>query len=179
MSLTEQQACKLLEVAPATLNMFVATHRLGVTRKRTIRGVVVSYERAEVEALKREIQKDEEHFRTHYERAHASSATFEPELVDNENGSAKHNGRNSFVPASAPVLDRLLVLLEALTPSEHPRVAIERKLLLTLPEAAAYSGLSEAKLNEAIRAGKLSARKNLGKGHRLKRSDVEAFVKSI
>lgn len=179
MSLTEQQACKLLEVTPATLNMFVATHRLGVSRKRTIRGVVVSFARAEVEALKKEIQKDEEHFRTHYQREHASYDTFEPELVEHENGSAKHNGRNSFVPASAPVLDRLLVLLEALTPNEHPRVPIERKLLLTLPEAAAYSGLSEVKLNEAVRAGKLHARKNLGKGYRIKRSDIEAYVKSI
>jgi excisionase family DNA binding protein len=139
---------------------------------------------AEVEALKREIQKDEERVRTRYDRARASYDLFEPELVDpelvdNENGSAKHNGRNSFVPASAPVLERLLLLLEALTPSEHPRVAIERKLLLTLPEAAAYSGLSEVKLNQAIRSGKLKARKDLGKGYRLKRSDVEAFVKSI
>jgi excisionase family DNA binding protein len=58
-------------------------------------------------------------------------------------------------------------------------VAIERKLLLTLPEAAAYSGLSEAKLNQAVRTGKLKARKDLGKGYRIKRSDVEAFVKSI
>ena len=179
MSLTEQQACKLLDVTPATLNMYVATHRLDVTRKRTIRGVVVSYDMAEVEALKREIQKDEEHVRTRYDRARASYDSFEPVLVENENGSAKHNGRDSFVPASAPVLERLLLLLEALTPSEHPRVAIERKLLLTLSEAAAYSGLSEVKLNQAIRSGKLKARKDLGKGYRLKRSDVEAFVKSI
>jgi len=179
MSLTEQQACKLLGVTPATLNMYVATHRLNVTRKRTIRGVVVSYARAEVEALKKEIQKDEELFRTRYERASAPYDSFEPELVDNENGSAKNNGRDSFVTASDSVLDRLLLLLEALTPSGHPRVAIERKLLLTLPEAAAYSGLSEARLNQAVRTGKLKARKDLGKGYRIKRSDVEAFVKSI
>jgi excisionase family DNA binding protein len=179
MSLTEQQACRILEVTPATLKMFVATHRLGVTRKRTIRGVLVSYATAEVAALKREIQKDEEHFRTHYERERASSDSFEPELVENENGAAKHNGRNSFVPASTPVLERLLLLLEALTPSEHPKVAIERKLLLTLPEAAAYSGLSEVKLNQAVRSGKLKARKDLGKGYRIKRSDIEAFVKSL
>jgi excisionase family DNA binding protein len=179
MSLTEQQACKLLEVTPATLNMYVATNRLSVTRKRTIRGVVVSYARAEVEALKKELQEDDEHFRTHYERARASYDTFEPELVENENGSAKHNGRYSFVPASAPVLDRLILLLEALTPNGHPRVAIERKLLLTLPEAAAYSGLSEVRLNQAVRTGKLKARRDLGKGYRIKRSDIEAFVKSI
>jgi excisionase family DNA binding protein len=58
-------------------------------------------------------------------------------------------------------------------------VPIEKKLLLTLPEAAGYSGLSEAKLNDAIRAGKLSARKNLGKGYRIKRSDLESYVKSL
>ncbi len=59
------------------------------------------------------------------------------------------------------------------------QACIERKLLLTLPEAAAYSGLSEVKLNQAVRTGRLTDRKDLGKGYRLKRSEVEALVKSI
>jgi hypothetical protein len=123
MSLTEQQACRLLEVTPATLNMYVATRRLAVTRKRTIRGPVLYYDETEVEALKKEVQKDEEDIRARYERARASSSLFEAELVDNENASAHANGRNSFVPASAPVLERLLLLLGRLTPSEHPQGA--------------------------------------------------------
>jgi excisionase family DNA binding protein len=177
--LNEQQACKLLQVTAATLNLYVAKGRLNVTRTRTIRGRVVSYSRAEVEALRRELQEEEEYINKRYGRAKSSSKTVEAELIDVEGDSIRAQGTASFVPASAPVIERLILLLERLTPGDHPAVAIEKKLLLTLGEAAAYSGLSEVKLNEAVRAGKLNARKDLGKGYRIKRSDIERYINSL
>ena len=179
MAITEQQACKLLQVTPATLNVYVATRRLSVTRKRTIRGLVASYDEHEVQALKRELQESEAYIREQFERAKSSSRPFEAEIVDAESHSKNTNGANSFVPASAPVIERLLILLEGLTPSDRPRVPVEKKLLLTLAEATVYSGLSEIKLNEAIRAGKLTARQDLGRGYRIKRADIEKYIKSL
>lgn len=179
MAITEQQACRLLQVTPITLNMYVATRRLSVTRKRTIRGLVVSYDETEVKALKKELQDDEEFVRRQYVHGYSSSKTAEAEFVDVETDPPFGNGTNSSVSASAPLIERLLLLLEGLTPSDHPKVAIEKKLMLTLAEAAAYSGLSEARLGEAIRAEKLKARKDLGKGYRIKRADIEAFISSI
>jgi excisionase family DNA binding protein len=179
MHLTEQQACRLLQVTPATLSVYVATRRLNVTRKRTIRGLVVSYDQREVEALSRELHEDQEYIRTRFGQGKSSRHTVEAELVDFESDSTDAQETNSFVPTSAPVIERLLILLEGLTPSGRPTVALEKKLLLTIGEAAAYSGLSEVKLNKAIRAGELSARKDLGKGHRIKRSDIERYVKSL
>jgi hypothetical protein len=73
MSRTEQQACTLLEVTPATLSVYVATRRLHVTRRRTIRGLVVSYDKTEVERLKREIQEDQEYVRKQIGRDKHSS----------------------------------------------------------------------------------------------------------
>jgi len=177
--LNEQQACKLLQVTAATLNLYVAKGRLNVTRTRTIRGRVVSYSRAEVEALRRELQDEEECINKRYGRAKSSCRTVEADLVDGEDDSFRAEGTTSFVPASAPVIERLILLLERLTPGDNPVVAIEKKLLLTLGEATAYSGLSEVKLNEAIRAGKLDARKDLGKGYRIKRSDIERYITSL
>jgi len=176
MSLTEQQACSLLQVTPSTLNVYVSTRRLSVTRKRTIRGLVVSYDEREVQALKRELQEDHEYIRQQFAQAKSSSKTVEAELIgaDSQDG----NETNSTFPASASVIERLLVLLEGLTPND-PKVAVEKKLLLTLAEAAVYSGLSEQKLNEAIRAGELKARKDLGRGHRIKREDVESYIESL
>jgi excisionase family DNA binding protein len=179
MSLTEQQACKLLQVTPATLNLYVANRRLSVNRTRTIRGLMVSYDETELKALRRELQEDEEYVRKRFGQAKSSSKTVEAELVDVEVDATDAKGTNSSVPASVPVIERLLLLLESLTPSDHPKVAIEKKLLLTLAEAAVYSGLSEVKLNEAIRAGKLTARKDLGRGYRVKRSDIESYIKSL
>jgi excisionase family DNA binding protein len=177
--LTEEQACKILQITPATLNLYVAKGRLTATRTRSIRGRVVSYSKTEVEALKRELQHEEAYIREQYERAKYSHKTVEAELVDGEGNSTDVRGATSFVPASAPVIERLILLLERLTPNEHPKVAIEKKLLLTMGEATAYSGLSEVKLNQAIRAGKLDARKDLGKGYRVKRSDIESYIKSL
>jgi excisionase family DNA binding protein len=107
---------------------------------------------------------------------------FEPELVGVDftaEGNGNGNGTNSSIPASAPVIERLVSLLEGLTPGDKPRVPIERKLLLTLPEASAYSGVSEIRLNAAIRAGHLGARKDLGRGQRIKRTDLEEYIRSL
>jgi len=48
-----------------------------------------------------------------------------------------------------------------------------------MAEAAAYSGVSEIKLNAAIRAGHLGARKDLGRGQRIKRMDLEKYIRSL
>ena len=179
MLINEQQACGLLQVTPATLELYVATGRLSVTRTRKLRGRVVSYDRSEVEGLKRELQAEELYIHKRYGQRNSSTKTVEAELVDAEDDPANGHGATSFAPASAPVIERLILLLERPTPAEHPAVGIEKKLLLTLEEAKIYSGLSEVKLNEAIRAGKLDARKDLGKGYRIKRSDIERYVTSL
>jgi hypothetical protein len=179
MRLTEQQACTLLQVTPATLSVDVATRRLHVNRRRTIRGLSVYYDKTEVERLKKELQEEQEYIRRKIVRDNHSPKTVEPELVGVDFDPATSNGANSFVPASASVIERLVSLLEGLTPGDKPKVPVEKKLLLTLPEAIAYSGLSEIKLTEAIRAGNLKARKDLGRGQRIKRLDLENYIKSL
>jgi len=53
----------------------------------------------------------------------------------------------------------------------QPVVPIADKLLLTLPEAQALTGLSREMLRDAITSNKLKA-KVIGKGWRIKRSDL-------
>jgi excisionase family DNA binding protein len=179
MRLTEQQACAILQVTPATLSVYVATRRLHTSRRRTIRGLVVFYDKAEVERLKKELQQDQEFIRKQIVRDKHSSQTLEAELVGVDFDSTANNGASSSIPTSTPVIERLISLLEGLTPGDMPKVPIESKLLLSLPEAAAYSGLSEVRLNEAIRSGKLASRRDLGRGHRIKRADLEEYIRSI
>jgi len=177
MSISEQQACKLLEVTPSTLNVYVATRRLNVTRKRTIRGLVVSYDEREVRALKHQLLEDQEYIRQRFGPGKPPSKSVEAEFIGVE--SPDGNDTKWTIPPSADVIERLILLLEGLTPSSDPKVPVEKKLLLSLPEAVAYSGLSEGKLYEAIRAGELTTRKDLGRGHRIKRSDIERYVGSL
>jgi excisionase family DNA binding protein len=67
-------------------------------------------------------------------------------------------------------LGRLVAALSA--------VPVADKLLLTLPEVQALTGLSRGILKEAIKAGELKA-KIIGKSYRCKRGDVENFISKI
>ena len=55
---------------------------------------------------------------------------------------------------------------------------VAHKIMLTLPEAAVLTSLSRNHLREAISKGKLKAR-IIGRGWRVKRSDLDAYVKKL
>jgi excisionase family DNA binding protein len=88
------------------------------------------------------------------------------------------------VAATPGALERLAIALEALRsqqPAAAPRVSIAdaaHKLTLSLPEAAALSGLPLKHLREAIKGGGLASRK-MGRGWRIKRADLEAYVRKL
>jgi excisionase family DNA binding protein len=56
--------------------------------------------------------------------------------------------------------------------------AIAVKLLLTLPECQALTGLSRGVLRAAIDTGDLKA-KQIGRAYRVKRGDLESYVKKL
>jgi excisionase family DNA binding protein len=62
--------------------------------------------------------------------------------------------------------------------AQEPRVMPSDKLLLTLPECQALTGLSRAVLRDAIEAGDLKARQ-MGRPWRVKRADLEAFIETL
>jgi excisionase family DNA binding protein len=83
--------------------------------------------------------------------------------------------------------DRLITTLEALgftrdhgnTRQPSPTIAdLAAKPLLTLAEAHTLTGLSRGILREAIDAGKLKAR-IIGRAWRIKRDDLNAFIKKL
>ena len=61
---------------------------------------------------------------------------------------------------------------------KKPTVPIESKILLTLDEAQAMTGLSKGYLREAIGQENLKA-KLIGKSWRVKRSDLDEFVENL
>jgi excisionase family DNA binding protein len=87
------------------------------------------------------------------------------------------------VPANS---DRLITTLEALGfTRDHERARalpsiadLAAKPLLTLAEAYTLTGLSRGILREAIDAGKLKAR-IIGRAWRIKRDDLNAFIKKL
>jgi len=78
------------------------------------------------------------------------------------------------------VIDKLSSIIESLLlrSDNQPVVAIADKLLLTIAEAQALTGLSREFLRDAINKGELKA-KVIGKGWRVKRSDLEAYIDKL
>ena len=80
--------------------------------------------------------------------------------------------------------ERLIAALEALRPLQLPAkptlsiADVAHKLMLTLQEAAALSNLSRNHLRQAIKTGTLKAKK-IGRGWRIKRADLDAYVSSL
>jgi excisionase family DNA binding protein len=66
----------------------------------------------------------------------------------------------------------------ALGGSNKSTLSIGEKIILTLNDAAALTSLSKGSLREAIKAGKLKAR-IIGKGYKIKRSDLDDFAAKL
>jgi excisionase family DNA binding protein len=96
---------------------------------------------------------------------------------------ARRNGSVSLSPVTLDTDDardtpemrsRMLAAFEAMASP----VRITDKLTLSLTEAALLSGLSRGHLRGAIGEGKLKA-KIIGRGWRVKRDDLDAYVKKL
>jgi excisionase family DNA binding protein len=78
------------------------------------------------------------------------------------------------------VIDKLASIIEGLLGKTDTQsiVPIADKLLLTLPEVQALTGLSREFLRDAINDGTLKA-KMIGRGWRVKRSDLDEYVAGL
>lgn len=75
-------------------------------------------------------------------------------------------------------IEKLAGIIEKLLQREFPSVLVADKLLLTISEAQALTGLSREILREAIATEPLKA-KVIGKGWRIKRSDLDKFIDEL
>jgi excisionase family DNA binding protein len=57
-------------------------------------------------------------------------------------------------------------------------LSVGNKLLLNLSEVRSLTGLSDQHLREAIHEGRLKSR-IIGKGYKVKRADLEAYVRKL
>ncbi|MDJ0591892.1 MAG: helix-turn-helix domain-containing protein [Pleurocapsa sp. MO_226.B13] len=85
-----------------------------------------------------------------------------------------------LVPLSSHLMN-LTAAVQRLQPGQaenRPFVPVEEKLLLTLSEVQALTGLSRETLRDAIKNEELPA-KIIGKAWRIKRGDLEDYVENL
>ena len=178
--MNKTEAAQYLECSPRAIERYVSSGKLKARYERGKTGNVLALDVEELERFKAEL----------------NAPTF-PNIV------AAGNARQS--PTEAPPMSRAIVALsqaEGRVESDYsaimrlldvaattqattadksrnaPTVPTENKLLLTLAECSALTGLSRGVLRAAIDDGSLKARV-IGRGFRVKRADLETFIEQL
>jgi excisionase family DNA binding protein len=150
--MNKTDAARLLNVSPRTLQRLSQQGKISVAYKNNKSGAEANYDEAEL--------------RSYLEQQ--SSIIYKPASQD-------------FIQQESLAIrndDRLITILEALRPRQKPIVPIESKLTLSIVEASALAGLSRQHLLEAIKDKKLKGR-IIGRGWRIKKSDLEAYTQKL
>ena len=167
--MNKQEAAEFLGVSVRALERYVQQGRIGVKYEKGKTRSTANFDLGELEVFKSEL----------------SQPTIKPAVE------SRQNPTEPSVESDKPVLyageitelgdltviDKLSSIIEGLLArgETQPSVSIADKLLLTVPEAQALTGLSKDFLRDAIQDGTLKA-KVIGRSWRIKRSDLEEFV---
>ncbi len=167
--MNKKEAANYLGVSTRAIERYTKQGKLSVKYEKGKTRPIATYNPDELKKLKEELE----------------TPVYQPSVVTTTN---KDNGDITPVGISQnlekllfPILDLLKKLndkLAYLEPSAKPLVPVEEKLLLTLKEVQALTGLSNKILTEAIKSGELKA-KMMGKSWRIKRFDLENYIDSL
>lgn len=173
--MNKTEAAIFLGVSVRAVERYASGGRLPSRYVRGKTGQVLDFQQSDLEALKTELETPVEKATT----GHAEDRQGAPESEVRQGASkalARLDGANSVA---------LVQFMEALASASFDKgrqaelVAISDKLLLTANEAAAFAGVGRRAIDNAIKAGQLTAHRGLGQGRRIKRADLEAWVKKL
>ncbi len=168
MELSKAEAAEYLGISTRALERYTQQGKIGVKYVKAKRGKQARYQSQDLEQLKKEL----------------STETHKPavEQVSTVTDNLPVEISGLVEKIALPISSHLAALSEAVQNlqrvSHRPFVPIEEKLLLTLPEVQALTGLSRETLRDAIKQNELSA-KIIGKAWRVKRSDLEDYIEGL
>ncbi len=176
--MNKTEAAGFLEVSVRALERYVAAGRLACRYERGKTGKVAAFDPGDVEAFKRELEAPEVRAVPVVDNARqgAASAT-----APTSTALAKLDGRaNPYGAQLMQALATLATMAPAVLdkPSQAVTVPTEAKLLLTLSEAQALTGLSREVLRAAIDSGALKAQ-HIGRGWKIKRNDLNLWIDKL
>jgi len=164
--MNKQEAYAYLGVSERSLARYAAQGKIQVTYNKGTRGNVAVYDDVDLEKLKEELAAPQAIRLANEQSIPANSASLATRPM----------------AGMAEFMERLQTrdetLITSLLHSQHSHVAIEGKIMLSLPEASKLAGLSRNYLREAIRDNKLKA-KIIGRGWKIKRADLESYIKKL
>jgi excisionase family DNA binding protein len=178
--MNKHESAKYLDVSVRTLQRLTSAGEISAGEVRGRTGMVTDYAKEELDRYKDE-QAHNAQDETRYVRPHVTPGT--PGAPPESQGLARHEQGVSIAPVTLDTGDardtpemrtRMLAAFEAMASP----VRLTDKLTLSLTEAALLSGLSRNHLRQAIEEKKLKAR-IIGRGWRVKRGDLDMYVKKL
>ena len=170
--MNKKEAAEYLGVSTRAIERYTQKGKLGVKYSGGKTRPIAIYDQEELDRLKEELE-------TTIHKPVIESAPTTP-----TNLTVRDVGLSGLVEKIiTPLSSQLASLTEAIQsfktlPPTRPTVPIENKLLLTLREVQALTGLSRETLREAIQFNQLKA-KIVGKAWRVKRSDLEDYIENL
>lgn len=158
--MNKQEAAEFLGVSVRALERYVQQGRIGGHYEKGKTRPTLVFDSSELEAFKAELEQK------------LYKPAVETSNPDNPNTALATFGGNSEHVDFA-ILDALIE-----RQSERHQTPPHHKLLLTLNDATALTGLSRAILRQAIRQGKLKAA-IVGKSWRIKYTDLERYIEKL
>ena len=170
--MNKQQAAEFLGVSVRALERYVQQGRISVKYEKGKTRSTANFDSSELEAF----------------RAELNQPTIKPAIESRQTPTEQQPELDKPVLYAGEiaefgdigVIDKLSSIIEGLLArgETQPSVPIADKLLLTVSEAQALTGLSKDVLRDAIQEGSLKA-KVIGRSWRIKRRDLEQYVASL
>jgi excisionase family DNA binding protein len=161
--MNKKQAAEYLGISTRALERHVSLGHAGVRYVKGRTGDEAFFDETELRQLKAQIDS---------RKAPRASVTQDTGELAPES--------SALVRGSDSGLSMLKALIEATQEksNERPAASVGEKIMLTLTDAAALTSLSAGHLRAAIHAGKLKG-KIIGRGYKIKRDDLNAYVKKL
>jgi excisionase family DNA binding protein len=159
-------AAKFLDISEKTLERLVKNGEISSKLEKGKTRDVVVFDDEELKAFKE--KRESSKHRPAFSSSNDSSAQDSLSLITTK---ADNTDRQTQTLEFLEVLRNTLTLQKSVVP-------IADKILLTVNDCRLLTGLSEQNLRDAIHDGKLNARV-IGRGYKVKRKDLDAFVESL
>ncbi len=169
--LTKLQAAEFLGVTVRTLERYTQEGKIGGRYEKGKTRSVLVYDEEELRAFKAELET----------KTYKPTVDSTPTNPDSYGAALSKEVEVSQQLHLLEGLNHLADVLKAIREEQEIdrlTVPIHHKLTLSLAEASALSGISRQRLRAAIKDGTLTAQ-IIGRGYRVKRTDLEDYVDSI
>ena len=167
--MNKKQAAEFLGVSVRALERYVQQGKLTVRYEKGKTRPTANFDQTELEAFKEELNQPT--IKPAVESRQITTDVYDVTVIAPI--TMAEFGEFTVVDSLAGMVEMLITRGD-----KKPTVPIESKILLTLDEAQAMTGLSKGYLRDAIGQENLKA-KLIGKSWRVKRSDLDEFVENL